>query len=210
MHNIVPHDCLSNWKNNKQMFLNMVYALPSLQWLLRTVPAYSEPAGATFLPVGVPIPQTASVRVVGCSPDDGVRWPIHSSDIFTFQQLLNSKSPMRPCIVIHKNEVWANGISEQTHIGKKYLLTIVIPGYKSSVENVEPISPIQHNASPDKNSRTTVTVSFLDVTGAKPGTDLSPNQNTSRIASCTQTTLTRKEDTTPLISCPVFVLSAPL
>ncbi|GFU28239.1 hypothetical protein TNCV_3762811 [Trichonephila clavipes] len=69
----------------------MAYALPLLQWLLRTVSAYSEPAGATFL------------------------------------ALLNSKSPMWPCIVIHKNEVWANGTSEQTHMGKKYLLTIAIP-----------------------------------------------------------------------------------
>ncbi|GFX70941.1 hypothetical protein TNCV_1689241 [Trichonephila clavipes] len=48
-------------KNNKQMFLNMVYAFPSLQWLLRTVSAYSESAGATFLAVGVPILQSASV-----------------------------------------------------------------------------------------------------------------------------------------------------
>ncbi|GFX99314.1 hypothetical protein TNCV_1614401 [Trichonephila clavipes] len=38
-----------------------------------------------------------------------------------------SKSPMWPCIVIHKNEVWANGTSEQTLMGKKYLLTIAIP-----------------------------------------------------------------------------------
>ncbi|GFS62462.1 hypothetical protein TNCV_1262521 [Trichonephila clavipes] len=38
-----------------------------------------------------------------------------------------SKNPMWPCIVIHKNEVWANGTSEQTHMGKKYLLTIAIP-----------------------------------------------------------------------------------
>ncbi|GFW45884.1 hypothetical protein TNCV_4496031 [Trichonephila clavipes] len=29
---------------------------------------------------------------------------------------------MFPCIVIHKNEVCANGTSEQTHMGKKYLL----------------------------------------------------------------------------------------
>ncbi|GFW49188.1 hypothetical protein TNCV_3056981 [Trichonephila clavipes] len=77
--------------DKKQMFLNMVYALPSLQWLLRTVSAYSEPAGATFL------------------------------------ALLNSKSSMWPCFVIHKNEVWNNGTSEQTHMGKKYLLTIAIP-----------------------------------------------------------------------------------
>ncbi|GFX95797.1 hypothetical protein TNCV_2083771 [Trichonephila clavipes] len=63
------------------------------------------------------------------------------------QQLLNSKSPMWPCIVIHKNEVGANGTSEQTHMGKKYLLTIAIPDYRPSIENVELSSPVQHNAS---------------------------------------------------------------
>ncbi|GFV63049.1 hypothetical protein TNCV_3700031 [Trichonephila clavipes] len=105
----------------------------------------------------------------------GVRLPIHSSDIFTFQQLLNSKSPMWPCIVIHKNELWANGTSDQTHIGKKYLLTIAIPDYRPSIENVELSSPVQHNASSDKNSRTTVMVSFLDVTGIKPCPNISTN-----------------------------------
>ncbi|GFX70940.1 uncharacterized protein TNCV_1689231 [Trichonephila clavipes] len=110
----------------------------------------------------------------------GVRWLIHSSDIFTFQQLLNSKSPMWTCIVIHKNEVWANGTSEQTHMGKKYLLTIAIPYYRPSIENVELSSPVQHNASPDKNSRTTVMVSSLDVTGIKPRPYLSPNKNALR------------------------------
>ncbi|GFY23282.1 uncharacterized protein TNCV_3939781 [Trichonephila clavipes] len=93
---------------------------------------------------------------------------------------------------------------------KKYLLTIAITDYKPSVENVELSSPVQHNASPDKDSRTTVTVSFLDVTGIKPDLDLPPNQNALRIASGTEPTLIRKEVTTPLISCPVFVLSAPL
>ncbi|GFU52508.1 uncharacterized protein TNCV_2115061 [Trichonephila clavipes] len=71
-------------------------------------------------------------------------------------------------------------------------------------------SSLTHNASPDKNSRTTIMVSFLDVTGIKPCPNLSPNQNALRIASGTEPTLIRKEDTTPLISCPVFVLSAPL
>ncbi|GFW90227.1 uncharacterized protein TNCV_2120941 [Trichonephila clavipes] len=117
---------------------------------------------------------------------------------------------MWPCIVIHKNEIWANGTSEQTHMGKKYLLTIAIPGYRPSIENMELISPAQHNASPDKNSRTTVMVFFLDATGIKPYPDLSPNQNALRIASGSEPTLIRKEDTTPFISCPVFVLSAPL
>ncbi|GFW34815.1 uncharacterized protein TNCV_698031 [Trichonephila clavipes] len=95
-------------------------------------------------------------------------------------------------------------------MGKKYLFTIAIPDYRPSIKNVELSSPVQHNASPDKNSRTTVMVSFLDVTGIKPCPDLSPNQNALRIASGTEPTLICKEDTTPLISCPVFVLSAPL
>ncbi|GFS89576.1 uncharacterized protein TNCV_1810631 [Trichonephila clavipes] len=58
-------------------------------------------------------------------------------------------------------------------------------------------SPVQHNACPDKNSRTTVMVSFLDVTGIKPCPDLSPNQNALRIASGTEPTLIRKDDTIP-------------
>ncbi|GFW65195.1 uncharacterized protein TNCV_394611 [Trichonephila clavipes] len=122
------------------------------------------------------------------------------------EQLLNNKSPIWPGIVIHKNEVWANDPSEQTHMGKKYLLTIAIPNYKPSVENVELSPPIQHNASPDKDSRTSVTVSFLDVNGIKLGLDRSPNQNALRIASGTEPTVIRKEDTTSLISCPVFIL----
>ncbi|GFU81537.1 hypothetical protein TNCV_4926681 [Trichonephila clavipes] len=50
-------------------------------------------------------------------------------------------------------------------MGKKYLLTVAMPDYRPSIENVELSSPVQHNASPDKNSRTTVMVSFRDVTG---------------------------------------------
>ncbi|GFV20944.1 uncharacterized protein TNCV_2704241 [Trichonephila clavipes] len=130
-------------------------------------------------------------------------------DIFTLL-LLHRKSPMWPCIVIHKNEFWANGTSEQTHMGKKYLLTIAIPGYRPFIKNVELSSPVQHNASPDKSFRTTVMVSFFNVTGIKPCPDLSQNQNSMRIASGTEATLIRKEDTTPLICCPVFVLSASL
>ncbi|GFX68010.1 transposable element Tcb2 transposase [Trichonephila clavipes] len=83
-------------------------------------------------------------------------------------------------------------------MGKKYLLRIAIPGYRPSIENVELISSVQHNAFQDKNSRTTVMVSFLDVTGKKPCPDLSPNQNALKIASSTEPTLIRKEDTTPL------------
>ncbi|GFT86331.1 uncharacterized protein TNCV_3258561 [Trichonephila clavipes] len=78
------------------------------------------------------------------------------------------------------------------------------PDYRPSIENVELSSPVQHNASPDKNSRTSVMVSFLVVTGIKPCPDLSPNKNALRIASGTEPILIRKEDKTPLISCPIF------
>ncbi|GFV28509.1 hypothetical protein TNCV_3984601 [Trichonephila clavipes] len=64
---------------------------------------------------------------------------------------------------------------------------------------------IQHNAFPDNSSRTTVTVSFRDVTGMKSCPDMSPNQLSQRIACGTETILIRKEDTPPLMSCPVFV-----
>ncbi|GFV92349.1 hypothetical protein TNCV_3949591 [Trichonephila clavipes] len=63
---MVAQDCLSKRKNNKQTFLSMEYALPLLHWLLRTV----SPDCPTVLEVRVPIPQTASVSVVGCSPED--------------------------------------------------------------------------------------------------------------------------------------------
>ncbi|GFW56859.1 uncharacterized protein TNCV_160891 [Trichonephila clavipes] len=71
------------------------------------------------------------------------------------------------------------------------------------------VRPFSIMPPPDKNSRTTVMVSFLDVTGIKPCPQLSPNQNALRIASGTEPTFIGKEDTTLLISCPVFVLFAP-
>ncbi|GFW80591.1 uncharacterized protein TNCV_3234431 [Trichonephila clavipes] len=63
------------------------------------------------------------------------------------------------------------------------------------------------NASPDRNSKTTVTVSFLGVTGIKPGPDLSPNQNALRITSGTEPTLIHKEDTTSLVDISVIPCS---
>ncbi|GFY25917.1 hypothetical protein TNCV_1916671 [Trichonephila clavipes] len=53
-------------------------------------------------------------------------------------------------------------------------------------------------------------VSFLDVTGIRPGPDLSPNQNALSFASGAEPTLIRKEDTNPLISFLVLGSSAPL
>ncbi|GFX05016.1 hypothetical protein TNCV_2249991 [Trichonephila clavipes] len=52
-------------------------------------------------------------------------------------------------------------------------------------------------------------VSFLDVTGIKPCPNISPNQNALRIASGTEPTLIRKEDTT-LLTVVQFLCSAPL
>ncbi|GFY13094.1 uncharacterized protein TNCV_666561 [Trichonephila clavipes] len=89
----------------------------------------------------------------------------------------------------------------------KVPLTIAIPDYRPSIENVELSSSIQHNASLDNQDQKMV--SFFDVTGIKPCPDLSANQNALRIASLLPN-LIRQEDKTSLISCPVFVLSAPL
>ncbi|GFW81092.1 hypothetical protein TNCV_4804601 [Trichonephila clavipes] len=97
--------------------------------------------------VRVPIPHSASVSAVGCSPED----------------LLNIGILVWPCVVIHKNEVWSNSTLEPTHMRKDHLLTIAISDYQASIENVELSPPIQHD-SPRDNSRTIVTTSFLDIT----------------------------------------------
>ncbi|GFT79450.1 hypothetical protein TNCV_604521 [Trichonephila clavipes] len=64
-------------------FLTRVYALPFLQWLLRTISAYSSPGCPTVLEVKEPIPQSASASVVGCSSEDVIMpqgvFPKHSS-----------------------------------------------------------------------------------------------------------------------------------
>ncbi|GFW82591.1 uncharacterized protein TNCV_3491631 [Trichonephila clavipes] len=110
---------------------------------------------------------------------------------------------------IHSSEVCSNSTSEQIHLGKDHLLTIVVSGYKTSVENVMLSPPFQHIASPD-DSRTSLTVCSLDVTGMKPYHDVPPNQLALRIACGTEMTLIHKEDMTPLMRCPVFVLLTPL
>ncbi|GFV41589.1 uncharacterized protein TNCV_3627401 [Trichonephila clavipes] len=83
-------------------------------------------------------------------------------------------------------------------------------GYKTFAENVKLSSVIQHTAFPGDNSRTIVTVSFRDVTGIKPCPDLSPKQLALTISCGTEATLMRKEDTTPLMRCSVFVLLTPI
>ncbi|GFT90731.1 uncharacterized protein TNCV_3010911 [Trichonephila clavipes] len=95
-------------------------------------------------------------------------------------------------------------------MGKDHLLTIAISGYRTSVENVELSPPFQPYVSSDNNSRTTITVIFRYVTGKKLCPNLSPNTLALRIACGTETTLIHKEDTAPLMRCPVFVLLTPL
>ncbi|GFW65247.1 hypothetical protein TNCV_395131 [Trichonephila clavipes] len=83
-------------------------------------------------------------------------------------------------------------------MGKEHSLSMAIFGYRTSVENVDLSPSVQHNASSDDYSRTTVTVFFRDVTGMESCPDISPNQLTLRIASGTATNLIRITDTTSL------------
>ncbi|GFT01369.1 uncharacterized protein TNCV_3215001 [Trichonephila clavipes] len=109
---------------------------------------------------------------------------------------LSSRCEHQQSVHCHpSNEVWSNSTSEQTHLRKDCLLVTEISDYRTSVENVEFSPPVQPNAFPD-NSRTIVTVSFLDVPGMKPCLDFSPNQLSLRIARGIVTTLIRKEDAT--------------
>ncbi|GFW40061.1 uncharacterized protein TNCV_5117441 [Trichonephila clavipes] len=78
------------------------------------------------------------------------------------------------------------------------------------VKNLELSPTVQHNGSADDFNKTIIAVSFHDVTGLKPCTDLSPNQLALGIVYGTEKTLIRKEDTTPLMRCPVFVLLTPI
>ncbi|GFS78230.1 hypothetical protein TNCV_3171941 [Trichonephila clavipes] len=82
-------------------------------------------------------------------------------------------------------------------IGNDHFLRIAII-CRTSIENVKLSLPIQH-ITPDDNSRTTITVSFIDVTGKKMSPDFSPHQLALRIAQGTETTLLSKEDMTPLV-----------
>ncbi|GFV26063.1 hypothetical protein TNCV_502111 [Trichonephila clavipes] len=69
---------------------------------------------------------------------------------------INSKSLMWPCIAIHKNESGPMAHSGQTPMGEEAPSHNRDPRLQTSIENVELSSPVQHNASPDKNSRTAV------------------------------------------------------
>lgn len=58
---LITHQCLSKRKNNNQMILSMGYALPLLQWLLRTVSPYPATNYPTVLQIRVLITQSAPV-----------------------------------------------------------------------------------------------------------------------------------------------------
>ncbi|GFT99573.1 hypothetical protein TNCV_114581 [Trichonephila clavipes] len=99
---------------------------------------------------------------------------MHSSNIFSFRELLNISSPVWPCIVINKNKFLSNITSEKTPTGKDHFFTIAVFGCKISVENVELNPPVQYNASLVDNSRAPVPVYFVHVTGMKPCPNVSP------------------------------------
>ncbi|GFU23644.1 hypothetical protein TNCV_2936251 [Trichonephila clavipes] len=92
--------------------------------LIRTVSSYSTPNCPTALEIRDPIPQSASVSVIGWS----------------MQSCLKASPPKYPCMFY--------GIDQSV---QQFLRT--------SVGNVELNPSVQHNASPDDNSRTTLTVS---------------------------------------------------
>ncbi|GFU53500.1 hypothetical protein TNCV_3169341 [Trichonephila clavipes] len=79
---------------------------------------------------------------------------------------------------------------------KDHLLTIAISSYRTSVENVVFSLSVKHSASIEKKSRTTVMVSFGDVTGIRPCPNLSSFEPALKIACGAEAILIRKEDTT--------------
>ncbi|GFU07738.1 hypothetical protein TNCV_4164331 [Trichonephila clavipes] len=113
--------------------------------LIRTVSSYSTPNCPTALEIRDPIPQSASVSVIGWS----------------MQSCLKASPQSIPCMFygIDQSVQQFLSILEQTHMGKDHFLTIAISDYRTSVGNVELNPSVQHNASPDDNSRTTLTVS---------------------------------------------------
>lgn len=52
--------------------------------------------------------------------------------------------------ILHINEVCINGASEQKHLCEDHLLTIVISGNSTSVENLEISQPVHPNVSLDE------------------------------------------------------------
>ncbi|GFU95539.1 hypothetical protein TNCV_4599511 [Trichonephila clavipes] len=83
--------------------------------------------------------------------------------------------------------------------GKKYLITIAIPGYRPSIENVELSSPVQLNASlgQEPGGPPQWHVPFLDAAlVAKPSRSLHKSKRVENRFG-TEPTLIRKEDTTP-------------
>ncbi|GFU83131.1 hypothetical protein TNCV_4999491 [Trichonephila clavipes] len=97
-----------------------------------TVSVYSEPAGATSCG------RSAHSSISICL----------SCWVFGMISSSTARVQCGPCIVIHKNEVWANDTSEQTHMGKKRTLPYnMIPIYRPH-RKVELSSPVQRNASP--------------------------------------------------------------
>ncbi|GFV09607.1 hypothetical protein TNCV_895571 [Trichonephila clavipes] len=127
------------------MFMNMIYASPHFNGCFAPSPHTQNPLVQHFLRYEQSHSSISICLIVGCSPDD---------------QLLNSKNPMWPVHCHpHKNEVWANGTSEQKTWGRSNF-----PPRDSRLQilyrKCGACSPVQHNASPDKNSRTTLMVSL--------------------------------------------------
>lgn len=68
---------------------------------------------------------------------------------------------------------------------------------------------IKHDISPNKNFITSKQISFKDVGGLASCSPLSPYVYLSRIASRTNAALIHKENSIPLLICPVHVFLTP-
>ncbi|GFX06541.1 hypothetical protein TNCV_3017751 [Trichonephila clavipes] len=97
--------------------------------------------------------------------------------------------------VTHKNEVWLNSTSEQTHLGTNHIFTTAFSGYRTSVENVELSPLVLHNTFPDDNSRTTITISIRDITEMKLCPIFFPKKLVIRITCSNEATISRKDGT---------------
>ncbi|GFW37524.1 hypothetical protein TNCV_861311 [Trichonephila clavipes] len=119
----------------------------------------------------------------------------------------NKKRPYLTCSIVN-HDCLSKKKKKQTFLSMGYVLLLLRQLLRIVSPYLVPDCPtvLEHNASPDDSSRTTVTVSFRVVTGMRPQPDLSPNQLALRIVCGTETTLICKEDTSPMMRCPVLRL----
>ncbi|GFY07367.1 hypothetical protein TNCV_5085521 [Trichonephila clavipes] len=177
----------SSWQKAKCR-LSLAIALSTIQVTEQFSSVEGEDPGSSQMPsTSLPLPPTSPKDL---QLDGYLKYPHAAKALYIY------KHPSYPGFEPRSN---GPAVSVASHC----------TGLTESVENVGLSPPVQHNASPNDNSRTPVTVSLSDVTKMKPCADLSPNQLTLRIPRGSETTLLRKEVTTPLMRRTVFFCCSP-